>query len=383
MVFQSRIINRVLDKLVRDSDIRTRPHLCSRVRYPRSECRICQTVCPMKAVKISGESLMLDDSCSGCEICIAACPNGVFTLSGRKEKERRERLKKGLRSDPVARLTCSMDKEKDYDKHMVVPCLASLSEAYLIAPLAWGGERVQIKRIDCKDCPFAAAMTQYDRILERARRLLVCFDVSEQRIEEVDRFDPSVEAPHGSDKPRQEAVDRREFFDLFRRRTVEATMTLMPDAEVNPGELRWSHEEDPHRSFLLKLLSELGEVRESRLSCRDICAVDLEVSETCIGCKVCSTLCPSGAIRREVREGEGIRLLFNLSKCTGCGICEQACHPRAISFSETIDLRELISRGERELIFVSPKSCRLCGRLFQGILGDTCPECFDALRRNR
>lgn len=377
------MIRHVLNKLVRESDIRTRPHLCSRVRYPRSQCRLCQEICPVNAVEITHDSVQLGTACRGCEVCVPACPNGVFTLPGRKEKERRDQLKKGLGADPAARFTCVMDTQRDEDSSVVLPCLAALSEAYLIAPFAWGGDKVQIKRVGCSKCPFSSVMVQYESLLARTRSLLAAFGIPAHRIAEVKEFDVPGVPSSGTVCPSPEGMDRREFFGFFRKRTVEAAARLIPEAETGLREPRWSHRENPMRTFLLELLSSLGGAGHKVLPGEDLSTVDVVVSETCIGCKVCETLCPTGAIRREGVEGEGLRLLFRPSRCTGCRICGEACHPRAISFTESIDLNELMRGEERELILVRPKTCSACGKPFQGVLGDICPACFDVRRGNR
>lgn len=382
MGIQSGILNRVLEKLSRESDIRIRSHLCSRIRYPRSNCRACQDVCPSGSVNIDTGSVTLRQNCSGCEICIPACPNGVFTLNGRKEKERREQIKKGLESDSIARFTCIMNQRKTGAGIVVLPCLAGLSEAYLIAPFAWGAKKVQIRRTGCGACPFSAGMKRYEQLLMRTAELLACFDIPAVRIEEVETFDLLKEPSTAIDGLPGEGLGRRELFNLFRKRTVETTMDLIPESREDRSEIRWSHRENPMRSFLLELLPFLGDHLEETLSFKAFPVVDLKISMDCLGCNVCETLCPTGAIRREVDEDEKrTRLFFNTSKCTGCRICGEACLPKAISFAETVFFRELLGGGEKELIGVAAKHCRICGKIFHGIPGEKCPECFGSHQR--
>ncbi len=366
-----------------ESELQVRSHLCSRVRYPRSECRLCQDVCPADALRIDSNSVTLNEKCCGCEICIPACPNGVFTLTGRKEKERRGQLQQSFYDDSIVRFTCFMDKDRENEGALVFPCLAGIPQAYLIAPFAWQGEKVQIKRIGCEQCPMRAGMDQYNRLLEHTYHLLNCFDISKESLEEVESFDSPGTSRSEPTHSSQVRLGRREFFGFFRKRALETTKELISEPGEDPAELRWTHQENPLRSFLLELLPQMGEIREGRLDSGDLQMADLEVSETCIGCNVCETICPSGAIRREMREGDkqDTLLMFTLSKCTGCKICAEACLPKAISFPRQIDLTRLIREEERELVCVSAKNCRACGEPFQGIPGETCPQCFGSLQR--
>ena len=54
------------------------------------------------------------------------------------------------------------------------------------------------------------------------------------------------------------------------------------------------------------------------------------VDDTCIDCPVCANVCPTEAITRDLQPDGGVRLLLNLSACTGCMGCLRSCPPQAI-----------------------------------------------------
>lgn len=356
--------------------MQVRSHLCSNVRYPRADCRRCREICPASAIQIHRDSVILDDRCSGCEICVSACPNGVFALTPPKVQERWDQLRQQVARSGVARFSCALDKQSEREGMLVVPCLAGLSEACLVAPFAWGAEKVLIKRIGCEGCPSESGMVQYDRLMKAIGHLLSCFGVSSDRIEEVSVLNRPADSLAGSCRGTQKRLGRRELLGLFRKRALETTRRLMPEEAEEVSESRWTHEQSPLRSFLLERLHELAPPGDDRLNSQVFPALNLNLSEACIGCNVCETLCPTGAIRREVEEGRETRLLFRLSRCTGCKICSLACLTEAVSFSETFSATRLIQGTERELIRIAAKKCSLCGRLFQGIPGDHCSQCF-------
>ncbi len=114
------------------------------------------------------------------------------------------------------------------------------------------------------------------------------------------------------------------------------------------------------------------------------------LSENCIQCNMCSLVCPHGVIRPTISEEEGIellgnkenkkfKLLINASKCTGCGLCIEACPgkkgSKALEFSENKEEKDFITSPNPEIFnkytvkgsqFLEPKflysgACSGCG----------------------
>lgn len=56
----------------------------------------------------------------------------------------------------------------------------------------------------------------------------------------------------------------------------------------------------------------------------------------CIGCGLCSQVCPTGTIRMipDERTKTKRRPLFELAKCVFCGSCVEVCPRKAISFTK-------------------------------------------------
>ncbi len=370
------MIHRLLDKLGRGPAIETRPYLCLRVRFARSGCKRCQEVCPAGAVSLDGATVALRESCSGCEACIAACPAGVFAAPVFREQPRRNRLRQLVEADPRLVITCAAQAPGGSDSALVLPCLGGLAQEYLIAAFAWGARYVEIRRGCCESCAQAAALPQYERSLNDARRLLACFGIPTDAIEDLPSAASSMEAASPLESPTTEQLGRREFFSYFRKRAARAGAEARVEASPEGQEARWRQEEHPLRAFLLEVLPALGSPGQAHLPAAGFPVADLIVSPACIGCNVCETLCPTGAIRREVQSESELSLMFTPGRCTGCGICAQACLPKAIAFSEAVDVNELVSGTEKLLIDIRGKPCRVCSRPFLGLPGDLCPRCL-------
>ena len=63
----------------------------------------------------------------------------------------------------------------------------------------------------------------------------------------------------------------------------------------------------------------------------------VEVTEACISCGTCESLCQFEAIHSE----EGCTAVVDLRKCKGCGVCASNCPESAIVLKETGDLKPL------------------------------------------
>jgi len=270
-----------------------------------------------------------------------------------------------------------MDPQKTSEGAAVFPCLAGLLPSTLIAPFVRDCGRVEIKRIDCRECSLEPAMVQYRQTLKRTRQILSRFPDRGSEIVEVESF------PKGTERKRRtvaaEGVGRREFFGLFRKRTMETALCLFPETVGETRKIRWEGKGDPRRTVLLSLLRQLGAVGEKPLPGSVLGTLGLKVSEACVGCNVCETLCPTGALRREVRK-DAARLYLTPAGCVGCRICAEACLPKAITFSEEIILPAWLQEKEHLLAEVAPRKCNVCGEPFVGVPGKTCLNCIGTVK---
>ncbi len=367
--------DRFTEKRGRGPAVETKAHLCLRARFARSRCRRCQEVCPAGAVSLDGDTVALRTSCTGCEACIAACPAGVFAAPLSQEVPRRARLRELLDADRKLTVMCAAVTPGS-DAALVLPCLGGLAREYLIAAFAWGARRIEIRRGHCEGCIQAASLAQFERSLSEARRLLACFGGAADAIEDVPAAVSSTEDPSPPETPAAERLGRREFFSYFRRRAAQLGVEARVETAADAPEARWAHDTHPLRAFLLEVLPALGKPQQSHLPAAGFPAAELTVSTACIGCNVCETLCPTGAIRRELHGESEVSLLFTAARCTGCAICAEACLPKAIALSKTVDLAAFVAGGEKRLARISGQACRVCSRPFLGLPGDLCPNCL-------
>jgi NADH-quinone oxidoreductase subunit I len=72
---------------------------------------------------------------------------------------------------------------------------------------------------------------------------------------------------------------------------------------------------------------------------------DPDGGERCVGCYLCSAVCPAGCIALQAAEDESGRrhaefFRINFSRCIYCGFCEEACPTYAIQLTPDFEMGE-------------------------------------------
>src|SRR5512136_1290485 len=72
---------------------------------------------------------------------------------------------------------------------------------------------------------------------------------------------------------------------------------------------------------------------------------DPDGAERCVGCYLCSSVCPTGCIALQATEDDQGRrypafFRINFSRCIFCGMCEEACPTSAIQLTPDFEMSE-------------------------------------------
>lgn len=364
--------------------------LCSRFRTTKSHCISCATVCPAPgAVQFAGESAEITDACIGCGACASACPNGAIRLK-ESDPQLVERIRNGVRSGEAFCIACPRSQGK---ADLVVPCLGRLTEALLLEPIRGGAARVELLDPGCSGCALKPAAPQWESTLFLARALCEAAGFAADRVGRVAVPVGKPEMRKASEPP-EPPNPRRAMF----RAIAEKWKTTGSDAATEGGETGREtgrdadepyrdavqrHHENPKRMALLQVLRALpGAVARPKTKTKTLPAAglplaDVAVDSRCVGCNVCETLCPVGALRHAQADGayEVYELDFSPALCTGCGVCVAACFHQAIRIRETVDLSVLFGQPSIPLISAPRRICQSCRESFLGEASDYCTAC--------
>lgn len=331
---------------------------CVRYRFRYSACSRCADSCPPGALTPGEEGVELDVTrCSGCGLCLSACPTAAFHLP----------------SFPISALAKPVEKQlaiacttSGLTGDVLIPCLGDIDPA-LLASLAMRGIALTLRGTShCVECTHAPQGG------ERVEALLAAMqELAEASPEKWTA--PTVEQTQSGSGFR---ADRRQLFRSFSNRAVESIRKDTDQGEVIPeSAIRAAAHFVPPRRQLAEQLLERFDVLpvESLLPLLFGVAVVEQGDGHCSGCDACARVCPTGALKLSEIDSQWA-LQFHSGQCVGCGVCIEACGAEALTLRHRWQREGDIPTVLHEL---HRYRCQGCGRYFVGLEEDICPVCKD------
>ncbi len=359
-----------------EAPARVESALCSRYRCSKSQCAACAIVCPVPgAVRLTEDGAAITAACMGCGACVSACPNGAIAAQV-GDAQLTQRIRERVRQADRFRISCSRAQGQ---ADLVLPCLSRLTEALVLEPLRSGASRVELADPGCMECGLAKAAPQWEGVVRFAEGLCEAAGLGIGRI-------ARTRVPAGrTEEVRPEAANPRRA--LFRsvvehwRASGEAAAAHADEAvaaEAPPPfrEIVQQHGSNPKRAALLHVLKALpGAHPVSKVvPAAGVPLARLEVGRSCVGCNVCETLCPVGALRHRDEDGRYV-LEVDAALCTGCRVCAAACYHQAVHVGDTVDLASLFESHRRVLVSEALRTCAACHESFLDTSSEFCPSC--------
>lgn len=300
---------------------------CLRRRLNTNECRLCVTACPHGALTLRGRTVHLDpDLCTGCLRCRAVCPQDACT----SDFDLRQTIGGLTSGHGETIVTCSRQPQRD-EHEVVLPCLAIISPAALLAIGAHSGQTVTFRTSGCGSCINAAAAEAFLADLKKTARTIERF------------FATTCEAvDEKSLQPARASVSRRAFLRNLKTSLRPSSGFTLTDQQPAASSGRRTPEKV---AFCHSALATLDESAKQEFQAAWL--PRLSITSSCTRCPRCAGICPTGALKRAGKGSKDVQLLFNAARCSTCRLCVEFCKESAITLTAPRPCSSAAAEGQR------------------------------------
>ncbi|HME42052.1 MAG TPA: 4Fe-4S dicluster domain-containing protein [Syntrophorhabdales bacterium] len=344
-----------------------RQERCSKVRFSSAQCDRCVAGCPTDSIRIIYPDLAIDDTCSGCGFCVALCPNEVFSFPGESP------IRFANDEEKPGPLYCSGlfatgRAPARILPPSVIPCLGSISTAFILARVLQDSKPLQVVTGSCETCLMKVGKNSYR---QREREIQSLFDylgigfspviVSTASAAEREEASKQYEIFRASQEE-SKALSRRDFFKHLRGSA--ATRRSRPAGNAaRSGDIE-SEQRGPtkeKRTLVALFRRYAGRVAGENGAVPAF--IEVEADENCSGCGACASLCPTGALRLD--EGPStVRLQWTPAYCSNCNLCFDVCARKALHWLPCLDAGRIANESTSTLKAFQRHLCQECGNRF-------------------
>ncbi|MBB6099771.1 ferredoxin [Deinobacterium chartae] len=293
---------------------------CLVERYAVGGCSACADVCPHDAITLEGSVTISEVNCTGCGLCTQVCPSGALEYDV-------EAPLYALRAQgDLARLACS---QAGSDAPSVT-CLGRITPSALTVAGAWG-KQVVLEHGDCAHCPIGSpdVPAHLEDVVDEARKLRAPTEKPlHARIVQTDAGQPGANLG-----PR---VSRRGALGSLFGSARRVVADLIPERPL--PFVDWSNPEEHVPADYLWRRKALKPVPDPDTAVYWPAPV---VDEGCILCPVCTNVCPTEAVNREMQPDGSFKLYLDASSCTACNACVTSCPPQVMRLEPIRPFSEL------------------------------------------
>ena len=343
------------------------PTKCVRALAKFSECTKCVDICPVEIISVDNHLPSFNMSqCVGCGGCGSVCPTESFTLDDFNPTN----FFFEFVQDEDTLISCKKN----------VPCIASLSVEHLTS-LAILKEGLVCDTGHCDGCEIAGKLKpQIDANIEEANFILEAIESAKTiEVEDIAYISEEVSVDN----------NRRGFFtNISVKKAAKAKYDFDRKVEVESDEelrhevftediqkLKQKILPDKRKIFFTALKrapkpSQYHVIKAEELSFTSMKNVD---KDTCTMCQMCYRICPTAALKSDMKNS---KIDFDPFLCVKCHLCHDVCEPDAISLSETFDLKQFFEPELKNLVSFTVRRCHECDNYFTYRGGDViCYRC--------
>lgn len=306
-------------------------------------CSRCASVCPRTAIGLSPGPVVDGAACDGCGACAAACPTGAIEIADIGCQLQAWLARAAVMPSGRAGVACDRAPSSSLGDGWpvaVVPCLAGLRPADLVAAAARSAVTVTLTSADCANCERAAAATTIVQTIAIARDALAALG-SPMVIERV-----TLDARRPVQRPGGPIVSRRALFGMARERARRVAIEVARSTETESERVARGGYVPAWRQRLeadLVVLGRAGRTTGALLP-SELGTADPVVVGPCDGCALCTLACPLHALSDDVGT-----IRVDGASCTACGVCAHVCPTAAL----VVRPRDVASLWEQERAIVA------------------------------
>lgn len=366
------------------SSVKTNSSLCVRARSRFARCSRCRAVCPTGGIRITGQEVQIEE-CLVCGLCSTVCPTGVFELQENSDGKILLSVKEIVARWRTVVFACPRSGRtlKRRPDRVEVKCAGRVSPELMVGALGLGAEEVYVycDASRCAGCPVQSGLEVARSAVSAAAAVLGSFGLKRTVALEAEPPPPRARAAVAREEETYDEGRRalfRSLKGLNGRRLLKAALNT-PPAAVKA--FTWTHNLPEKRRILREGLLHLKAAGTARGE-RDFPWPALGLAGGCTFCRACEHLCPSGALRLELRDDVAL-LWFHHARCTGCGLCLEICPEKALAWRQEFPLADFVTGDAALLGEAAARRCARCAKsYFSSDLGEKyCPSCRIELGR--
>ncbi len=332
-------------------------HSCLNFRHKNSRCDICMSQCPFGAINITSyrKKITIDwEKCLGCFGCTSVCPTEVFWPKTGEIKNFIESAFNYLKNCNHLRVACYNSKKIiDVDGALYIPSMLMISHVYLLMFTYKSMKRIDFICGNCGDCDISKCKNHLNVEIEALKNILLLLG-RDMPIIGISKAEDYKEFEHTNHKPLKDNtfITRREMFGLLKRRakdSLSSSFSMLQNNDDQKMVIAENYRLPKKRQLLLDLLERVDKrnptklERKADLSILGFAEIVID-AEKCTKCKVCTKICPTGALVTKCNEKDDSQIFFISAYCVNCGLCEISCLNNAISKTEVVDIKNIANQ---------------------------------------
>lgn len=341
--------------------IKINPTRCLNYLHNGVGCTHCVSNCPGQALGLVQGSISLnEENCLGCGLCLSDCPTQVFSANHWDETTVvTEVCRQGAE---VTQFFCEYHDspflskaEKSKGAIQIPTCLSSLSKG------AWYEiglhTSVEIRVDKCIECPMNKCL---ERLQLNVNTAIEWLDASGhpsqftffENVDKVEKHKKLMAVSTG-----MKMTSRRDLFLSIFNQGKEVLLKVREENNKSKGQKK----KGLPRSLLPAWQNRLEQTYTSHFQegGNPVFWPSIKKSESCVNCGVCTTNCPTKALKVEIVDKKAVHT-FNSGQCVDCRLCMLFCPTGSITRDREINASPF---EEEVLLEVPVEVCKRCGEI--------------------